>query len=361
MSISISTLRHDATGAAKNATPQQIALFAALLTAFILGLCLAALALVGYGEWLVVVLATGICLAASYVVYLAYLRRYIYRKIKLVYKTIHQHKLSAADKAYPINVREDIIDQVEQDVSSWIQEQNQQIAQLKQFDEYRQRFLGDISHELKTPIFNVQGYLETLLDGAIDDERVRRNYIEKAARNVERLNTIVEDLESISRLENGKEFLDMQVFDIRELVEEVFEELVLKARRDRISLAFKVGADNSFRVRADRENIRQVLINLVNNSLKYGREGGTTKVAFYDMDTLILIEVADNGIGIREDHLPRIFERFYRVDKSRSRDAGGSGLGLSIVKHIIEAHNQTVHVRSSVRLGSTFGFTLAKA
>ncbi len=336
-------------------------MLSAVFSSLITGLALTLLALADLCSWWVVGVAVVVSMLASYIVFLAYLRRYIYRKIKLVYKTIHQHKLTAGEKVIAVNVREDIIDQVEQDVSSWIQEQNQQIAQLKQFDEYRQRFLGDISHELKTPIFNVQGYLETLLDGAINDERVRGKYIEKAARNVERLNTIVEDLESISRLENGKEFLDMQVFDIRELVEEVFEELMLKAKRDSVSLAFKAGADHGFRVRADRENIRQVLINLVNNSLKYGRESGTTKVGFYDMDSNILVEVADNGIGIREDHLPRIFERFYRVDKSRSRDAGGSGLGLSIVKHIIEAHNQTVHVRSSVKLGSTFGFTLAKA
>ena len=361
MSLSISKLRQDATGSTKNATPQQIALLSAVFTALIVALVLVLLALGGFTDWLVVFIGSATCLLAGYIVFLAYLRRYIYRKIKLVYKTIHQHKLSAGDKVNAVNVREDIIDQVEQDVSSWIQEQNQQIAQLKQFDEYRQRFLGDISHELKTPIFNVQGYLETLLDGAIDDERVRTTYVEKAARNVERLNTIVEDLESISRLENGKELLDMQVFDIRELVEEVFEELSLKAKRLEIKLSFKTGADKSFRVRADRENIRQVLINLVNNSLKYGRPRGTTKVAFYDMDNNVLVEVADNGIGIREDHLPRIFERFYRVDKSRSREAGGSGLGLAIVKHIIEAHNQTVHVRSSVKLGSTFGFTLAKA
>ncbi len=351
----------DATPASKNATPQQIALFAASLTGLVVGAVLALLALVNTADWLAVLIATPVTVLGAYVVFLSYLRRYIYRKIKLVYKTIHQHKLSAGEKANVVNVNEDIIDQVQQDVSTWIQEQNQQMAQLKQFDQYRQRFLGDISHELKTPIFNVQGYLETLLDGAIDDETVRHKYISKAAHNVERLNTIVEDLESISRLENGKEFLDIQVFDIRELVEEVFEELAMKAAAKSVQLSLKPGAEQPYRVRADRENIRQVLINLVNNSLKYGRKGGNTKVAFYDMDKNILVEVADNGIGIREDHLPRIFERFYRVDKSRSRDAGGSGLGLSIVKHIIEAHEQTVNVRSGVNLGSTFGFTLAKA
>ncbi len=359
--LSIPVIGKEATPASKNATPQQIALFAALLSGSIVGTVMCFLAAVGMADWWAVAVVVPVAIVGAYLVFLAYLRRYIYRKIKLVYKTIHQHKLSAGEKANVVNVQEDIIDQVQQDVSTWIQEQNQQMAQLKQFDQYRQRFLGDISHELKTPIFNVQGYLETLLDGAMDDEKVRHKYIAKAAYNVERLNTIVEDLESISRLENGKEFLDLQVFDIRELVEEVFEELTLKADGKDVTLTLKPGAEQAYRVRADRENIRQVLINLVNNSLKYGRKNGNTKVSFYDMDKNILVEVADNGIGIREDHLPRIFERFYRVDKSRSRDAGGSGLGLSIVKHIIEAHEQTVNVRSGVNLGSTFGFTLAKA
>lgn len=361
MSLSIATLGQDIPSTSKNATPRQIACLAAATTALVVAVTLSFSAAAGAATWPSVLIGTAAAGLAAYLVFLSYLKRYIYRKMKLVYKTIHQHKLTAGDKANVVNVNEDIIEQVQQDVETWMHEQNAQMAQLKQFDEYRQRFLGDISHELKTPIFNVQGYLETLLDGAMNDERVRGKYIAKAARNVERLNTIVEDLESISRLENGKEVLDIQIFNVKALVEEVFEELSLKAERRRIQLIFKRGAEHGFLVRADRENIRQVLINLVNNSLKYGVEGGTTKVAIYDMDSNVLVETADNGIGIREDHLSRIFERFYRVDKSRSRDAGGSGLGLSIVKHIIEAHEQTVNVRSGVGMGSTFGFTLAKA
>jgi len=345
----------------KNPTPQQIAFFAASVsTVFTAALC-SALAFFGKMPVWSVLICTAFTLVSGYIVFLQYLKRYIYRKIKLVYKTIHQHKLSPGDKSNSVNVREDIIEQVEEDVSTWIQEQNLQIAELKRFDEYRQRFLGDISHELKTPIFNVQGYLETLLDGALEDEKVRHRYVSKAAKNVERLNTIVEDLESISRLENGKEVLDMQKFGILDLVLEVFDELELKAKQKGITLSIKKGAEFNYNVLADRENIRQVLINLVNNSIKYGKENGLSKLAFYDMDKNILVEVADDGIGIKEDHMPRLFERFYRVDKSRSRQAGGSGLGLSIVKHIIEAHEQTINVRSSAELGSTFGFTLAKA
>ncbi|MEM1218267.1 MAG: ATP-binding protein, partial [Bacteroidota bacterium] len=225
----------------------------------------------------------------------------------------------------------------------------------------RRRFLGDISHELKTPIFNIQGYLETLIDGGMDDPNINRNYLLRAVKNVDRLNTIVEDLDSISRLETGDLVLEMQNFDIRELVEEVFEDFEFKAQAKGIKLDFKQGADQRFRVCADRESIRQVVTNLVTNSIKYGKENGVTKVGFYDMDRNILVEVADDGIGIDKESLNHIFERFFRVDKSRSREQGGSGLGLSIVKHLIEAHQQSVHVRSSVQLGSTFGFTLEKA
>ncbi|MCB0578851.1 MAG: sensor histidine kinase, partial [Phaeodactylibacter sp.] len=220
---------------------------------------------------------------------------------------------------------------------------------------------GDISHELKTPIFNIQGYLHTLLDGAIHDEEVNVKFIRKAAKNLERLHTIVEDLEAISRLESGELILEMQAFDIRKLTEEVFEDLEIKAAQRRIVLEFKEGAAQNFRVLADRESIRQVLTNLVSNSIKYGKDNGRTRIGFYDMDKNILIEVADNGLGIPKQHINHVFDRFYRVDKSRSRAQGGSGLGLSIVKHIIEAHKQTINVRSTPDLGSTFGFTLQKA
>ena len=210
----------DPTAKSKNPTPRQIALLGSLITGFVVLLTSAALMLLGLNSWVLVALVAVVATATGYVTFLSYLRRYIYRKIKLVYKTIHSHKLTPEEKSRVVDVREDIIEQVEEDVSTWMQEQNQRIEELKRFDEYRQRFLGDISHELKTPIFNIQGYLETLIDGAIDDEQVRRRYVEKAARNVERLNTIVSDLESISRLEDGRESLEMERFSIRELAEE---------------------------------------------------------------------------------------------------------------------------------------------
>lgn len=348
----------------KNPTPQQISFFSAAIISLVVAVvAIIIYFMVGLSEraWYGGILLVLFCFAASYLTIIYYLRQYIYRKIKLIYKSIHKHKLDPAEKTTTIDARSDIISEVEREVAEWADTQAEEIKQLKSWQEYRRRFLGDISHELKTPIFNIQGYLETLIDGGMDDPTINRNYLERAVKNVDRLNTIVTDLESISRLETGDLVLEMQNFDIRELVEEVFEDFEFKAQAKGITLGFKSGADQRFRVCADRESIRQVITNLITNSIKYGRDEGVTKVGFYDMDRYILVEVADNGIGIEKDHIKHIFERFYRVDKSRSRAQGGSGLGLSIVKHLIEAHKQTVNVRSSVNLGSTFGFTLEKA
>ena len=349
----------------KNPTPQEIALFvslyitAAALTAWLL---LEALKQWADPPWGVELLAMGISLfTAAYFTTIYYLRKYIYRKIKLINKTIHRDKLSTQEKSKSIDVRANIIDEVEKQVAEWAEQQKEEIDKYKAWAEYRRHFVGDISHELKTPIFNIQGYLHTLLDGAIHDEEVNVKFIRKAAKNLERLHTIVEDLEAISRLESGELILELQAFDIRKLTDEVFEDLEIKAAQRNISLEFKEGAAQNFRVLADRESIRQVLTNLISNSIKYGKEDGHTRIGFYDMDKNILIEVADNGLGIPKKHVNHVFDRFYRVDKSRSRAQGGSGLGLSIVKHIIEAHKQTINVRSTPDLGSTFGFTLQKA
>ncbi|MEL6922865.1 MAG: ATP-binding protein [Bacteroidota bacterium] len=308
------------------------------------------------GSYLLAIMV--LCFATSYFVILFFLEKFIYRKIKLIYKTIHRSKLSKKEK---IDLNSDIIDEVEKEVVDWATDQQKEIDALKSLENYRREFLGNISHELKTPIFNIQGYLLTLLDGGLYDKKINESYLNRAAKNVERLQTIVEDLDSISKLESGRLVLEMQDFGIRQLTDEVFEDLEMLANEKNINLTFKEGAAVDFRVKADRESIRQVMTNLVTNSVKYGKENGYTKVSFYDMDKYILIEVADDGIGISKEHLNHVFDRFYRVDKSRSRQQGGSGLGLSIVKHIIEAHQQTINVRSVQGLGSTFGFTLAKA
>ncbi|OAV46167.1 cell wall metabolism sensor histidine kinase WalK [Lewinella sp. 4G2] len=349
----------------KNSTPRQIATRAALaITAANGGVVLLLAGFMGANfVWWVLpldLLGSFIC---SYLIVLSYLDRYIYRKIKLIYKTIHNQKVGAEAKRDLNVLDQPIIDDVEKEVQEWAAVKEREMNQYEDFAKYRRRYIGDISHELKTPIFNIQGYLHTILDdeSVMDNQKFVRKFLRKAARNVERLQTIVEDLSAISRLESGELILDMEVFNIRDLAAEVLEELDLKSKDVGVQLGFKEGADAGFMVRADRESIRQVIINLVNNSLKYGNEQGHTKIGFYDMETYILCEVADNGIGIPEKHVPHVFDRFYRVDKSRSRQKGGSGLGLSIVKHIIEAHHQTINVRSSVGLGSTFGITLAKA
>ena len=347
----------------KNPTPKQIAISAALLISAITLFTLLFSLLIHdlkLGYWMILLISLLVFLS-SFFTFRFYLKKYIYRKVKVIYKSIHKHKLGSKNKKGDVDMDADIIGEVEKEVEEWADSQEKEILQLKTWQDYRRKFLGDISHELKTPIFNIQGFLETLLDGGLDDPSINKAYLTRAAKNVERLNTIVEDLEIISRLESGELILDMQQFDIKNLTEEVFEDLEFKAHKRNIKLIFKTGADQNYKVIADREYIRQVLMNLVNNSIKYGKEDGATKVSFYDMDKNVLVEVADSGIGISEKHLNHLFDRFYRVDKSRSREQGGSGLGLSIVKHIMEAHNQTINVRSTQNVGSTFGFTLQKS
>ena len=348
----------------KNPTPRQIGFLTSVFATVLITVVIALFIQFSTPKigWVELAIMVPIILVVVYLVVMVFIREYIYRKIKLIYKSIRNHKLNPEDKASNIDITSNIIDDVEQEVSDWIDDQAQEISRLTEWQEYRRRFIGDIAHELKTPIFNIQGYLDTLIDGAVDDPKIRDKYLESAVRNVVRLNTILEGLDAISKLESGTIILEIQKFDIKVLIEEVFEDLEFKAKKKGIALEFKAGADANRMVDADRETIHQVLTNLITNSIKYGNEGGVTRVGMYDMDKNLLIEVADNGIGIPEDHLEHVFDRFYRVDKSRSRKkGGGSGLGLSIVKHIVEAHNQSVNVRSSAGMGSTFGFTLKRS
>ena len=216
-----------------------------------------------------------------------------------------------------------------------------------------------MSHELKTPIFAIQGYVDTLLNGALHNDTVNTKFLQSTSRNVERMVNLVDDLDEISRLESGEQKLNFQHFIIQDLLKEVFDSLFIKAKEKEIKATIKKGCEIPMTVYADKEKIRQVLINFIDNAIKYGKQNGTIEGSFYNVDGKnILIEISDDGSGISEEHLPRIFERFYRTDLARSRKAGGSGLGLSICKHIIEAHNQAIHVRSKIDVGSTFGFSL---
>lgn len=296
---------------------------------------------------------------ALYITVRYMLERYIFRKIKLIYKIIHDSKLNKGNKLQ-MNINSSSLEKVNDEVMRWAEKTEKEIQTLKSLEQYRKDFVGNISHELKTPIFSIQGYLHTLLDGGLQDEDINVKYLERAVQNAERLQGIVEDLEEISKLESGQLILDIRKFDLKELAREVMQDLEVMASEKNISIVFKDKSDKAYDVLADQNTIRQVFTNLITNSIKYGKEGGSTKISFYDIDKNILVEITDNGLGIDEPHLKHLFDRFYRVDSSRSRKQGGSGLGLSIVKHIIEAHNQTINVRSTPGVGSTFGFTLKK-
>jgi two-component system phosphate regulon sensor histidine kinase PhoR len=348
----------------KNPTPQLIAVYSSLLITGVIALMLLGLVIIGGNIQRPILAFLGIVIVSfisSYFIFSYFLKNYIYRKIKLIYKNIRRTKVTGSESSKSIDLTSDIFEEVGDEVAIWADNRNKEIESLKAMEAYRRNFLGDISHELKTPIFNIQGYIHTLLEGGLYDEDINKKFLRRAANNVERLHFIVEDLEEIARLETGEMKLDIQPFGIRKLTEEVIEDLEMTAEEMNIELVLKEGAEQNFRVKADREKIRRVLMNLVVNSIKYGRHDGNTKIGFYDMDNYILVEIADNGIGIEEIYLKRVFERFFRADKSRSRKQGGSGLGLSIVKHIIEAHNQTINLRSTYGIGSTFGFTLEKA
>ncbi|MCF8337247.1 MAG: sensor histidine kinase [Bacteroidales bacterium] len=286
-------------------------------------------------------------------------KNFIFEKIRVIYKTIHQFKKSSREPIKPAR-GQDTIEKVNQEVLQWQKDTHQQIEDLKQRARYRREFIGNVSHELKTPIFNIQGYVLTLLDGAVDDPQINKQYLERTENSVNRLINIVEDLENISQLESGALKLREEHFNVVETARDIVEQLEIKAHQKGIRLYFRKKYDK-IQVKGDHHRIRQVFTNLIDNSIKYGTEGGTTKISFFDMHDHILCEVTDNGPGIPEQSIPRLFERFYRTDKARSREKGGTGLGLAIVKHIIEAHNQTINVRSKEGVGTTFAFTLKKA
>ncbi|MCB0760803.1 MAG: sensor histidine kinase [Flavobacteriales bacterium] len=288
------------------------------------------------------------------------IKRFIYDKVKIIYKTIHRVK-SSKERRTEILDNDDPLDRVREDVLDWAEHKVEEIQVLKEKDTYRREFIGNLSHELKTPVFNIQGYVLTLLEGALEDPRINRTFLEKVEKSTERMVALLEDLDSIAKIETGKIELNLTNFNVVELVHSVVDSLEHKAKKRHIRLFVKDLGERPITVRADKMKIEQVLVNLVVNSINYGVENGETRIRFYDMEDTILVEVSDNGIGIAEEHLPRLFERFYRVDKSRDRNQGGTGLGLAIVKHIIDLHGQTINVRSTEGVGSTFSFTLKKS
>lgn len=332
---------------------------AAILTILVLAMMLI---VNSYGEnLLVIILPALLFYVAAYYSILFIIRKYIIDRIKPIYNTIRDLPLSGKKLEEKQLDPNSLLLGVKNEVEEWARTQLKEIERLKELEKYRKDFVGNVSHELKTPIFNIQGYVLTLLEGGLDDPKINKLYLKRTEKSIDRMISIVEDLESITKLESGELKLNMTRFDIVKTAEDVIEMEQWQANENKISLQIVNKPERPVFVMADKKRIIEVLTNLVVNGIKYGKKKGNVNISFHDLEDNIIVEVTDDGIGIEKKDLPRVFERFFRVDKSRSREQGGTGLGLSIVKHIIEAHNQSINVRSRVDKGTTFNFTLEKA
>lgn len=285
---------------------------------------------------------------------------FIYQKIRLIYKIILDFKMSkSTKKEWKKKYRS--IEMAEQDALSFMTKKDSEMEQLRKMEMYRKEFLGNVSHELKTPLTAIQGYVLTLLDGGLSDEKINYKYLYKASKNIDRIIAIVDDLDTISKLEFKEVSLNFENFDLYKLLKQVLDLLEIQSKKQNVQYVINASIERAYMVYADRESIQNVFINLLTNAMKYNdKEVKEIKITFFDMDENYLVEITDNGIGIDSSQIPRLFERFYRVSKDRSRDMGGSGLGLAIVKHVMEAHGQTITVRSTPEVGTTFSFTLKK-
>lgn len=312
----------------------------------------------GHMDWPYTILFALISFAICFTVIQVRVERFIYRRIKKIYDDVSLLESSSfSSKPFTTDMKT-----LTEEIEKFAEGKKIEIDTLKIREEYRKDFLGNVSHELKTPLFTVQGYILTLLDGAMKDKKLREKYLERANKGVERLIYIVKDLDLITKFEAGELKVEREDFDIIELIQNTFDLLEMKASKKEITLTFDMEYPNPIYVHADREKIQQVISNLLVNSIKYGHMNGTTEVSVENLiKNKVIVRVTDNGVGIPKQHIPRLFERFYRVDQSGSRNEGGSGLGLSIVKHIIEAHGEKIYVESEVEVGSEFSFTLEKS
>lgn len=340
----------------KNLSPNQLS----AITSVILSVPVGVILFLITKNWIVTLLVSLAFFLLGYFLIHAVLEWFIFRKIKLIYKFINQKKANKKEEMYyKYILPKKSIDEVRLDVENWAQQNKAEIEILENNEAFRKEFLQNLAHELKTPIFAIQGYVDTLLNGALENPAVNKKFLENASHNIERMVNLVSDLDEISKLENGTQTVNKQNFIIQHLIKEVFETLSIKSSKKEIKCTIKKGCEYPIAVFADKEKIRQVLINLVDNAIKYGKKGGHVIASIYKTDGKnILIEISDDGIGIAEENLNRIFERFYRADTNRSRDIGGTGLGLAICKHIVEAHDQSIHARSKLNVGTTIGFTL---
>jgi two-component system, OmpR family, phosphate regulon sensor histidine kinase PhoR len=309
--------------------------------------------LVDFPLWVLIVLPLVLGIV-SFAIFYVFVERFINERLRILYRSIRKGKF-VTKNIESFKLTEDVFKNAEKEANLWVEEQSVEISKLKEQEEFRREFLGNLAHELKTPVFSIQGYILTLLDGGIDDEKVNRLFLERASISIDRMVNLLEDLDSITKMEVNGLNLELSNYDIKKSIQDIFESLELKAKEKGVTLKFSKEY-SSILVHADKTKIEQVLTNLIANSIHYGNQNGTTSVRLFEMNDLILIEISDNGPGIDEKNIPRLFERFYRVEKSRTRNEGGSGLGLAIAKHIIEAHNQRITVRSSLGLGSTFPF-----
>ena len=338
-------------------TKEASSLLVAMLAAAIVAL---ATALAHVAWWVVLCVAVGTFLIVALFA-LFVIRKYVAYKLKPIYsivfsRNVHTHEILD-------ELKDKHVESISEELSAWAETSDMEIARLKETEKFRKEYLGNVAHELKTPIFNIQGYISTLLDGGLEDDLINRKYLERAEKSIDRLIDIVNDLDTISKLESNMTRLKMESFDIAAMTREIAEQAEIEADKKGIKIQVR-GADSlpsPFWVCADKHFVGQVLVNLIINSIRYGKEGGVTRIKFRDMLDKILVEVEDNGVGIAKEDVPRIFERFYRTDKGRSREQGGTGLGLAIVKHIIEAHGERINVRSELGVGTTFSFTLKKA
>lgn len=334
---------------------------AVIITALMVSALSLAAAFKEWLTWWAIVLAGVICFLVVYGILQYTLQKFIYRNISLLFRTIHRLKRNSRETHKDVDLSRDIISEVRKEVVDWQRDHQKEITRLQGLEEYRREFIGNISHELKTPIFNIQGYLLTLLEGGMDDPTIKEKYLQRAEKSVERMIKMIKELDMIIKLDTGGLSMQIEKVNLTKLCQEVLDAQELRARKKNIKLVFSGKDAKPIWVMADEDRINQVMTNLVTNSIRYGKEEGTTEIRFHDIDENILIEVSDDGVGMEDSEAPRVFERFYRTESGRNMDHSGVGLGLSIVKHIIDAHGQHINVRSTPGEGSVFSFTLQKA
>ena len=303
------------------------------------------------------VLISFIIFGLSFLILQLRVRKLFFERIKQIYKDL-EFETDSLIKPSPIDSD---MNSFSKDLEEFVKLKRTEIETLKKEGIYRKEFVGNVAHELKTPLFSVQGYISNLLDGAMDDKELLKKYLKRAEKSVDRLTFIIKDVDLITQLESSTLKLKVTSFDILKLTEEIIEDLEISASKRNIKIIFNKNYDKQILVEADKNRIEQVITNLVTNSINYGSEKGTTEISFESNVEKIIVKVNDNGEGISEENMPRLFQRFFRVDVSRSRSQGGSGLGLAIVKHIIDAHNENIYVQSTVGIGSEFSFSLKKS